>query len=362
MPTYPVVPVVPPLGNSKAANTPPSDADLATVVGLSPNNTGLPVNVPAIVQQASGVSSADTTTIAKAFANPNAVGNSIVVVCGAGNNGTLSVTDTLGNTYNSTPAAPNSTTFESQIFYSVGPATGGGIAAGANTVTVTNGGAAASMAIQIYEVSGLLALVAAQPGQTSSGTGTGTTASTSALSASVPNALIFLGVAVGTTAEAITSVTGTPWTVDSSQNSGGTPTGLFSFGSLSLFLPGIAPIVPQATIAASKPWAAASAIFRSVSMPIQGTMHIGGYTPTNITSKTTTVVKTGPGVLRRIVINAPGSSDTLTLYDNTAASGTKIATITVTAGFPYEYDALFSTGLTVVSGGTTAGDYTVLWR
>ena len=182
---YPVVPLVPGITQSdpttqankvnvKAANTSPTLADGSEVVAFSPNNTGLPVNVPTIVQTAGSVSTGNVASLAQAFPNNNAAGNSIVVVCANGNNGTLSVADTAGNTYQSAIVKANSTTFEAQIFFSVGPATGGGIVAGANTVTVTNAGTAASLGIQIYEVSGLLTLVAAQPGQTSTGTGTGT--------------------------------------------------------------------------------------------------------------------------------------------------------------------------------------------
>jgi hypothetical protein len=88
------------------------------------------------------------------------------------------------------------------------------------------------------------------------------------------------------------------------------------------------------------------------------------YSYANITTKTDTAVKASAGHLHAIVINKAGSSDTLTVYDNTAASGTKIASITVTAsvGFVYLYDCAFSTGLTITSGGTTAGDYTVIYR
>lgn len=88
------------------------------------------------------------------------------------------------------------------------------------------------------------------------------------------------------------------------------------------------------------------------------------YSYSNITTKTDTVVKTGAGVLHSIIINKPGSSDTLTVYDNTAASGTKIASITVTASvnFVFLYDVAFTTGLTITSGGTTAGDYTATYR
>lgn len=86
----------------------------------------------------------------------------------------------------------------------------------------------------------------------------------------------------------------------------------------------------------------------------------------NITTATTTVVKSGPGFLHMLVINTPVASATITIYDNTAASGTKIATITipstVTGEAPssIEYDVAFSTGLTIVTSGAT--DITVAYR
>jgi hypothetical protein len=86
-----------------------------------------------------------------------------------------------------------------------------------------------------------------------------------------------------------------------------------------------------------------------------------GYSYKNITTATTTVVKSGAGVLHSIVINKPGTTDTLTIYDNTSGSGTKIGTITVSGSTPYVFDVAFGTGLTIVSGGT-AGDYTVSYR
>ena len=86
-----------------------------------------------------------------------------------------------------------------------------------------------------------------------------------------------------------------------------------------------------------------------------------GYQYKNITSAATTTVKSGPGHLHSIVINKPGTTDTLTVYDNTAGSGTKIASITVGTQVAYIYDVAFTTGLTIVSGGT-AGDYTVTYR
>lgn len=83
----------------------------------------------------------------------------------------------------------------------------------------------------------------------------------------------------------------------------------------------------------------------------------------NITIKTTTVVKSQPTVFHGITINKIGSTDTLVVYDNTSAAGTIIASITPQAsvGFYGPYDTPTSIGLTVVSGGGTAGDYTVLY-
>src|SRR6202043_2277854 len=122
-----------------------------------------------IVQKTSAVSTGSVASLAKAFASNNTAGNSIVVVAGCGNGTAMTVADSAGNTYTQAVNAPNSTTFEAAIFYAVG------IVAGANTVTVTNAGTAASMAVEIYEVSGLLAQVVAQPDQQTSGTGTSAT-------------------------------------------------------------------------------------------------------------------------------------------------------------------------------------------
>lgn len=89
--------------------------------------------------------------------------------------------------------------------------------------------------------------------------------------------------------------------------------------------------------------------------------HPFGHTYTNINAAGTTVVKSGAGVLHSITFNKPVASEVWTLYDNTAASGTKIGTITLPATLlqqgPYTavYDIAFSTGLTIVSTGTTDG-------
>lgn len=79
--------------------------------------------------------------------------------------------------------------------------------------------------------------------------------------------------------------------------------------------------------------------------------------PVNITTQTTTAVKSGPGVLHNIIINTPLANGVITIYDNTAGSGTVIGTITMpatlltTGPFTVQYHAQFNTGLTIVTSG-----------
>lgn len=92
---------------------------------------------------------------------------------------------------------------------------------------------------------------------------------------------------------------------------------------------------------------------------------IPGYSSMNITlaAPTTTVVRTGSGILHTITFNKPVATGVVTVYDNIAASGTIIATITVPASpmpVTLTYDAVFGTGLTVVTA-TAAQDITVTY-
>jgi hypothetical protein len=83
----------------------------------------------------------------------------------------------------------------------------------------------------------------------------------------------------------------------------------------------------------------------------------------NITSDTTTTLKSISGYLHTVCINTPAATGTITLYDNTAASGTKIGTITSYASTPgcFTYDVAFWNGLTVATA-TAAPDITVSFR
>jgi len=79
---------------------------------------------------------------------------------------------------------------------------------------------------------------------------------------------------------------------------------------------------------------------------------------TNISGAATTVIKSGSGFLYGIIVNTPVASGSITIYDNTSGSGTKIATITYPAtllssgpvSVPFYVN--FQTGLTVVTAGS----------
>lgn len=75
-----------------------------------------------------------------------------------------------------------------------------------------------------------------------------------------------------------------------------------------------------------------------------------GQSYAHITSATTTVVKNAPGTLVRINLNLQATG-TVTIYDNTAASGTVIGVISMTAGAPVSvtFECDFKIGLTLVT-------------
>jgi hypothetical protein len=84
----------------------------------------------------------------------------------------------------------------------------------------------------------------------------------------------------------------------------------------------------------------------------------------HIATAATTTVKSGAGYLRGIVVNSKGTvASTVTVYDNTAGSGTVIAIIdSLTLSGTFTFECAFSTGLTIVTTGTVAPDITVCYR
>lgn len=92
-----------------------------------------------------------------------------------------------------------------------------------------------------------------------------------------------------------------------------------------------------------------------------------GYTYQNITTQTTTTLKSGSGLLKKIIINTPVALGVITIYDNTAASGTKIGTLTLPAALlstgatSLDFGINFTTGLTIVTSGATM-DITAVYK
>ena len=86
----------------------------------------------------------------------------------------------------------------------------------------------------------------------------------------------------------------------------------------------------------------------------------------NIAGAATTVVKSGSGRLHGVQINNPSAGGVITVYDNTAASGTKL--MTITSGFGSSAPAVFlgplgaefATGLTVVTT-VASSDWTIYY-
>lgn len=80
-----------------------------------------------------------------------------------------------------------------------------------------------------------------------------------------------------------------------------------------------------------------------------------------IATATTTAVKTGTGQLGSIIVTG-GTAGTIIVYDNTAASGTILASFDSTNALA-EYDfkgVPFYTGLTIITGSATK--ITVVYR
>ena len=84
---------------------------------------------------------------------------------------------------------------------------------------------------------------------------------------------------------------------------------------------------------------------------------------TNITTQTTTLVKTGAGILHSITFNNPVATGTCEFDDALTHTSPVIGTVTTPTGpFPVTliYDIAFSTGLSITTG-TAAQDITVAW-
>lgn len=84
---------------------------------------------------------------------------------------------------------------------------------------------------------------------------------------------------------------------------------------------------------------------------------------TNISTATTTTINTSAGFLHSITVNTTAAG-AITVYDNSAASGTKVATLKASVGEQtFIYDVCMtntSKAITIVTA--AASDITVGWR
>lgn len=118
-----------------------------------------------------------------------------------------------------------------------------------------------------------------------------------------------------------------------------------------------------------------SAVGAARALDVNVVSAVGQFSYRNLTGNATTTVKSGAGTLHLITINNNTTGGTITIYDNTAGSGTKIATIQVGSpsggllsssgnpgiGSSGVVDTIFSTGLTVVTAGSGNNDVTIFY-
>lgn len=91
-----------------------------------------------------------------------------------------------------------------------------------------------------------------------------------------------------------------------------------------------------------------------------------GYKYRHINTISTTLVKSGDGILQRVILGGIGIQGMVTIYDGLTASGSVIGAISLavqgnqpSAPTVFEYEVYFTTGLTVVTVATT--DVTVVF-
>ena len=97
---------------------------------------------------------------------------------------------------------------------------------------------------------------------------------------------------------------------------------------------------------------------------VSGTEVYVGNQRSILSDKATYTLKASAGKLAVLIIQTVGTSWTITIYDAlTAVSGKEIVQwVTADGKGPFAYQIPCVTGITVVSGGTTAGQATIVWE
>lgn len=106
---------------------------------------------------------------------------------------------------------------------------------------------------------------------------------------------------------------------------------------------------------------------RAQAVTIEG--HLAPFSYAHLSGNGTSTVKSGAGVLGNVCVNNNDTGGSATIYDNTAGSGTVIGVINVGADslstvgpVCLDYHVSFSTGLTVVTAGSSSNDVTVTYK
>ena len=316
------------VGDTACNNTQLSDGDYPWNQGSIHDDGGLQITTgqPWTEQGINATSTGSVASLTATFPGTNFAGNTIIVCCGVGNATAPTVTDSQGNTYTRVNnIVGGSSAFNISIFYAVNVLSGS-----RNTVTVTNGGSTASIAMRCYEVDSLLTFTPGVLDVAATANNTGTAvATTSAMVPFAANNFAVGAIGVGTATQTITPATG--WSNDSGQLNPTTPAGLFSFASMSQFLPSNIAITPSATLGGSEPWALAVAFFRPCLMGVTGTMHLSDGTNVQaVKAASTAAVAADPAA----VVSISPNTNLVRLTDNTTNTVVKAASTAAAATDP----------------------------
>lgn len=273
---------------------------------FAPGDPFITANTPAIVHKANNNVGGATVKTLSTTITSTTVGNSLIVAVGAGevvgSNIVLTVTDTNSDTCSLAATQAISTTFAASIYYCPN------ITAANTAATATFSGTSSAnttIAMQVWEVSGLITLAPQMLDLTASGTATGTTLLAGPVLPEINNEYAFAAFGVGTAAQTVTLTGTNTWSNDSGQVNPASASGLFSFVGASQWLPKDDPLSAGGTIT-SEPWVAVLATFMPVSLPITGA--IATVVPAQISSYATPVCTAAmTGTTSTITMAAPSA-------------------------------------------------------
>lgn len=94
---------------------------------------------------------------------------------------------------------------------------------------------------------------------------------------------------------------------------------------------------------------------------VQGEAVYTGKYRSVVTDKATYILRSGPAKLAQVIVWGAGTSWTLDFYDDVTNAHPVWSWVTATGLGIYALQIPCNKGLTVISGGTTAGSCTIVW-